>query len=141
MSSASVRFGTKAYVCARYFLRPGKCFKYMDQCGEDATELLEELKSYKEAEEQGLLVRLPTNKNKEIYIISSRWTVCSEYGLRFDEYSCIGCEYECDSEKEYYIHSTYLSFIDVTTYVNQFGKQYSSPVKKPRRNWRRWRNE
>lgn len=23
MSSASVRFGTKAYVCARYFLRPG----------------------------------------------------------------------------------------------------------------------
>ena len=38
MSSASVRFGTKAYVCARYFLRPGKCFKYMDQRGEDATE-------------------------------------------------------------------------------------------------------
>ena len=38
MSSASVRFGTKAYVCARYFLRPGKCFKYIDQCGGDATE-------------------------------------------------------------------------------------------------------
>lgn len=35
MSSASVRFGTKAYVCARYFLRPGKCFKYIDQCGEE----------------------------------------------------------------------------------------------------------
>nr|DAE51611.1 MAG TPA: hypothetical protein [Caudoviricetes sp.] len=30
--------GTKAYVCARYFLRPGKCFKYIDQRGEDATE-------------------------------------------------------------------------------------------------------
>lgn len=38
MSSASVRFGTKAYVCSRYFLRPGKCFKYIDQCGEDVTE-------------------------------------------------------------------------------------------------------
>lgn len=38
MSSASVRFGTKAYVCARYFLRPGKCFKYIDQRGEDVTE-------------------------------------------------------------------------------------------------------
>ena len=38
MSSASVRFGTKAYVCARYFLRPGKCFKYIDQCGEDVAE-------------------------------------------------------------------------------------------------------
>ena len=38
MSSASIRFGTKAYVCARYFLRPGKCFKYIDQRGEDTTE-------------------------------------------------------------------------------------------------------
>ena len=38
MSSASVRFGTKAYVCARYFLRLGKCFKYIDQRGEDVTE-------------------------------------------------------------------------------------------------------
>lgn len=38
MSSASAIFGTKAYVCARYFLRPGKCFKYIDQCGEDVTE-------------------------------------------------------------------------------------------------------
>ncbi len=38
MSSASVRFGTKAYACARYFLRPGKCFKYIDQRGEDVTE-------------------------------------------------------------------------------------------------------
>ena len=38
MSSASVRFGTKAYVCARYFIRPGKCFKCIDQSGEDATE-------------------------------------------------------------------------------------------------------
>ena len=38
MSSASVRFGTKAYVCSRYFLRPGKCFKYINQCGEDTAE-------------------------------------------------------------------------------------------------------
>ena len=38
MSSASIRIGTKAYVCARYFLRPRKCFKYIDQCGEDVTD-------------------------------------------------------------------------------------------------------
>lgn len=38
MSSASMRFGTKAYVCARYFLRPGKRFKYIDQRGEDTIE-------------------------------------------------------------------------------------------------------
>ena len=35
-------YSTKAkaikYVCARYFLRPGKCFKYIDQRGEDVTE-------------------------------------------------------------------------------------------------------
>lgn len=88
---------------------------------EKLAEWLEELKSYKEAEEQGLLVRLPAN-NKEIYIISSRWTVCSECGSRFDEYSCSGCEYECDSKKEYYVYSIYLSSITVGTYVDQFGK-------------------
>lgn len=76
---------------------------------------------YKNLEEQGLLVRLPAN-NKEIYIISSRWTVCSECGSRFDEYSCSGCEYECDSKKEYYVYPTYLSSINVNTYVDRFGK-------------------
>lgn len=87
---------------------------------EQVAKWLKELKSYKEAEEQGLLVRLPANK--EIYIISSRWTVCSECGSRFDEYNCIGCEYECDSKKEYYVCPTYLSSIDVNTYANRFGK-------------------
>ena len=43
MSSASAIFGTKAYVCARYFLRPGKCFKYIDQRGEDVTEHIYEV--------------------------------------------------------------------------------------------------
>jgi hypothetical protein len=101
--------------------------EYYDNCAQRANqydqlaEWLEELKSYKDAEEQGLLVRLPAN-NKEIYIISSRWTVCSECGSRFDEYSCSGCEYECDSKKEYYVCPTYLSSINVNTYVNRFGK-------------------
>lgn len=79
------------------------------------------LATYEDLEEQGLLMRLPAN-NKEIYIISSRWTVCSECGSRFDESSCLGCEYECDSEKEYYVCPTCLSSIDVSTYANQFGK-------------------
>ena len=93
-----------------------------EMTNDDIRAVLKKLAAYEDLEEQGLLVRLPYNKNKEIYIISSRWTVCSEYGSRFDEYSCSGCEYECDSKKEYYVYSTYLSFIDVTTYVNQFGK-------------------
>lgn len=79
------------------------------------------LATYEDLEEQGLLVRLPDN-NKEIYIISSRWTVCSKCGSRFDEYSCSGCEYECDSKKEYYVYPTYLSCITVSTYVDRFGK-------------------
>ena len=83
--------------------------------------MINRLAELEDLEEQGLFVRLPAN-NKEIYIISSRWTVCSECGSRFDEYSCSGCEYECDSKKEYYVYPTYLSFIDVTTYANQFGK-------------------
>ena len=83
--------------------------------------VLDKLATYEDLEEQGLLVRLPAN-NKEIYIISSRWTVCSECGSRFDEYSCSGCEYECDSKKEYYVYSIYLSSITVSTYVEQFGK-------------------
>lgn len=80
-----------------------------------------ELKEYKDLEEHGLLVKLPAN-NKEIYIISSRWTVCSECGSRFDEYSCSGCEYECDSKKEYYVRPTCISSINVSFYANQFGK-------------------
>ena len=89
---------------------------------EQVAKWLKELKSYKDAEEQGLLVRLPADKNAEIYLISSRWTVCSECGSRFDEYDCISCEYECDSKKEYYVCPTYLSSINVSTYVNRFGK-------------------
>lgn len=115
--------GKEAVGCPYHQNTYGCCFEDRELYWlKDVAELLEELKSYKDLEEQGLLVRLPYNKNKEIYIISSRWTVCSECGSRFDEYSCSGCEYECDSKKEYYVYSTYLSFIDVTTYVNQFGK-------------------
>lgn len=84
-------------------------------------QVFKKLANYEDLEEQGLLVRLPAN-NKEIYIISSRWTVCSECGSRFDEYSCSGCEYECDSKKEYYVYPTYLSSINVSFYANQFGK-------------------
>lgn len=115
--------GKEAVGCPYHQNTYGCCFEDGELYWlKDVAELLEELKSYKEAEEQGLLVRLPANKNKEIYIISSRWTVCSECGSRFDEYNCIGCEYECDSKKEYYVYPTYLSSIDVNTYANRFGK-------------------
>lgn len=87
-----------------------------------ADKILTKLAVYEDLEEQGLLVRLPANKNAEIYLISSRWTICSKCGSRFDEYSCSGCEYECDSKKEYYVRPTCLSSINVSFYANQFGK-------------------
>lgn len=132
--------GKEAFGCPYHQNTYGCCFEDGELYWlKDVAELLEELKSYKDLEEQGLLVRLPANK--EIYIISSRWTVCSECDSRFDEYNCMGCEYECDSKKEYYVYPTYLSFIDVTTYVNQFGKTifltYEEAEKKLRRSWRR----
>ena len=86
-----------------------------------ADKILTKLAVYEDLEEQGLLVRLPANKNAEIYLISSRWTICSKCGSRFDEYSCSG-EYECDSKKEYYVRPTCLSSINVSFYANQFGK-------------------
>lgn len=115
--------GKEAVGCPYHQNTYGCCFEDGELYWlKDVAELLEELKSYKEAEEQGLLVRLPANKNAEIYLISSRWTICSKCGSRFDEYNCIGCEYECDSKKEYYVCPTYLSSIDVNTYANRFGK-------------------
>lgn len=103
------------------------CSCYCDNCSKGTGDcdrlkaMVNRLAKFEDLEEQGLLVRLPAN-NKEIYIISSRWTVCSECGSRFDEYSCSGCEYECDSKKEYYVYPTYLSSINVNTYVDRFGK-------------------
>ena len=104
------------------------CSTYCDNCSKGAgdcdtmKDMINKLAEYEDLEEQGLLVRLPADKNTEIYLISSRWTSCSKCGSRFDEYNCNGCEYECDSKKEYYVCPTYLSSIDVNTYANRFGK-------------------
>lgn len=108
--------------------REFECGEYCDSCSQGAgncktvKNMIKKLATYEDLEEQGLLVRLPADKNAEIYLISSRWTVRSECGSRFDEYSCSGCEYECDSKKEYYVYPTYLSSINADTYANQFGK-------------------
>ena len=39
-----------------------------------------------------------------MYLISSQYSECSKYQERFDDYNCQGCENECDSHKEYFIH-------------------------------------
>ena len=86
-------------------------------------ELREKLKRYEDAEEQGLLLRLPCKPKSEVFLICSRYTRCSFEDVPFEESSCIGCENDCDSHKEIYIHRN--SSVDVEWIVrnlNEFGK-------------------
>lgn len=98
MSSASVRFGTKVYVCARYFLRPGKCFKYMDQRGEEwacdfGTKALEKQ------------IPMKPNNIKSIFDFSGRYyttkgncPVCNREGLYKSDFYCNKCGQRLDWE-------------------------------------------
>lgn len=63
-----------------------------------------DLQRYKNLKEQGRLVELPCSVGDTVYLISSQYSECSKHQERFNEYSCEGCEDECDSHKEYFIH-------------------------------------
>lgn len=89
---------------------------------EKLAEWLEELKSYKEAEEQGLLVRLPDDLNRVLYQINYRWTECTEYGEENNKCEIYDCKYECDSRKEYYIAEVDLQYIPIKSYYNCLGE-------------------
>lgn len=58
----------------------------------------------KDLEEQGRLIELPCAVGDTVYLISSQYSECSKYQERFNDYNCQGCENECDSHKEYFIH-------------------------------------
>ena len=86
-------------------------------------DLREKLKCYEDAEEQGLLLRLPCKPRSEVFLICSRYTHCSFEDVSFEESSCEGCEHDCDSQKELYIHRN--SSVDIewiTRNLNKFGK-------------------
>ena len=90
----------------------------------ECTALVERLAEYEEAEEQGLLLRLPCKAGSDVFCISSRYTLCSEYEERRDECSCEGCEVmECDSVEEYYIkEQKKVSYFWIALNLEQFGK-------------------
>lgn len=67
--------------------------------------VLQKLADYEDLEEQGLLLRLPCKVGDTVWCIYERWTKCTEYNSEFDEYSCQGCEFACDSYKEKYVAS------------------------------------
>lgn len=105
---------------------------YCENCNESLWRLpdygngspTERLAQYEEAEEQGLLLRLPCAVGSEVYIINSKRTKCTENDQEFDEYWCQGCECDrCDSHREYYIHkNTQVSLEWIVRYFSDFGK-------------------
>lgn len=97
------------------------CMKCAEQ-HEKLAEWLEELKSYKDLEEQGLLVRLPDSLNRTLYQINYRWTECIEYGEEYNKCETYNCKYDCDSRKEYYIAETCLKYISIGNYYDRLGK-------------------
>lgn len=97
------------------------CMKCAEQ-HEKLAEWLEQLKSYKEAEEQGLLVRLPDDLNRVLYQINYRWTKCTKYGKRRNKCEIYSCERECDSREEYYIDEVDLRYIQIGNYYDRLGK-------------------
>ena len=95
------------------------------KCAEEHEQLakwLKELKSYKEAEEQNLIVRLPDDLNRILYQVNYRWTECTEYGEKNNNCEIYDCECECDSRKEYYIAEVDLQYIPIGNYYDRLGK-------------------
>mgnify|MGYP004453592893 CR=1 FL=1 len=94
-----------------------KCAKEHEQLAE----WLKELKSYKDAEEQGSLVRLPDDLNRTLYQVNYRWT-CTEYGEENNKCEIYDCKCECDIRKEYYIAEVDLQYIPIKSYYNCLGE-------------------
>ena len=94
------------------------------ECAEEHMQLaewLEELKSYKDAEEQGLLVMLPDDLNRILYQVNYRWK-CTEYGEENNKCEIYDCKCECDIRKEYYIAEVDLQYIPIKSYYNCLGE-------------------
>ena len=84
---------------------------------------LKKLQEYEDSEEQGLLLRLPCKVGDTVYCIFTRYTKCTPNSTEFDEYSCQGCEYECDSKKEKYIQDMQAYSLDwIVINLKNFGE-------------------
>lgn len=84
---------------------------------------LEKSKEYQQLEEQGRLIKLPCKVGDTVYCIFNRYTKCTFSNEEFDEYSCQGCEYECDSKKENYVQDMRAYSLDwIVTNLKNFGK-------------------
>lgn len=86
-------------------------------------QLIDKLAYYEDLEEQGRLLKLPCKVGDTVYCIFNRYTKCTSSNERFDECSCQGCEYECDSKKENYVQDMRAYSLDwIVTNLKNFGK-------------------
>lgn len=89
-----------------------KCFSPCDECrysySKNNQKMSEcdicEFNHYRKLDYGGRLIELPCAVGDTVYLISSQYSECSKYQERFNDYNCQGCENECDSHKEYFIH-------------------------------------
>ena len=85
--------------------------------------IIERLAEYEDAEEQGLLLRLPCKVGSPLYKVYKKPTKCTAYGEYKDDYACQGCEKECDSS---YVWDIYKYKADIKTIVclsDEIGKE------------------
>lgn len=86
-------------------------------------EYLKKLKEYESLEEQGRLIKLPCKVGDTVYCIFNRYTKCTFNNEEFDECSCQGCEYDCDSKKENYVQEMWAYSLDwIVTNLKNFSK-------------------
>lgn len=99
--------GKEAVGCPYYQNTYGCCFENGELSWlKDVAELLEELKSYKEAEEQDLLVRLPCKVGDTVWVVTSPINV-----FGYDEY---------DGDAEYEVYESFLSSVSYYASGEQF---------------------
>lgn len=91
---------------------------------EEIDAVYRKLKDYEDAEEQGLLLRLPCKVGDTVYCMFSRYNKCTHNNKEFDEYDCQGCQQdECDSKIEKYIQDMRAYSLDwIVTNLKNFGK-------------------
>lgn len=98
------------------------CTRSAEDC-EWLADCLTKFKEYQQLEEQGRLIKLPCKVGDTVYCIFTRYTRCTFGNEEFDEYSCQGCEYECDSKKENYVQDMKAYSLDwIVTNLKNIGK-------------------
>lgn len=93
--------------------------------GDNRMKAIKKLGKLEDADEEGRLVVLPCKVGDTVYEIRSRYSICTPFGDRFNEYSCQGCYEQCDSKKEYIIDEYRMHILeDIVRHIrcNNFGK-------------------